>query len=107
MRAEAARPHILQVARADELNVDGRTAIPQDEFQHPFAALAGNVDDLALIALKGVLYDIGAGFIDGENDFALVVVRATRQLAQLANQSPHDNEEPGLGSNSDFDHVNG
>lgn len=81
MGAEAARSDVLQVAWMDELNVYRRTAIPQNKFKYSVAALAGDLNGLAEIAMKRVLHDVSAGFVEGEYDLVLLVFGATRQFA--------------------------
>jgi len=105
MRAQPAGPDLIDFARTYVLDVDGGAAIPQDKFQSLLVALAENVNRLALIALIGMLDNIGAGFIHRKHDLPSLPSRALHQLAQLAYRRTHDNEKPGVGGDSDFDHY--
>jgi hypothetical protein len=93
MRTKPAWPDLVQVARPNPLDVDGRPAIPQDDLNPFRVSRAGYVDRPARIPQIGVFDDVGAGFIHSENDPALILFRTFHQIAKAGNHVADDNEK--------------
>jgi hypothetical protein len=104
MRAQPARAYFIKIARPNPIEIQGRAAILQHDFEEIFVALAEDLDALVRIALVCVLDYVGAGFVHSKNYLALLLRRVIEQIAQLAHHRSNDGEEFGVRSNPDCYH---